>query len=54
MVCDDALWVMYANEALDYGFDLAKAVEIELIVEAIEDINSANDIKTVTSPREGI
>lgn len=32
---NDSQWILYAQEGLEYGFDLAKALEVELIFELL-------------------
>ena len=39
-VCrNDAQWILYTQEALEYGFDVVKMVELELIFECLNDLH---------------
>ena len=49
-VCrNDAQWVLYTQEALEYGFDVVKMVELELIFECLNDLHLLED-----NNREGL
>jgi hypothetical protein len=40
---NDSQWILYAQEGLEYGFDLAKAVEVELVFEVMEELHLINE-----------
>ena len=41
-VSNDAQWVFYVQEAMEFAFDLLKTIEMELALEVIEDLYALN------------
>jgi hypothetical protein len=39
----DSQWILYTQEALEYGFDIVKIIELELIFECLNDLHLIDD-----------
>ena len=42
---NNSQWILYTQEALQYGFDIVKMIELELVFEFIQELHDYTDIQ---------